>query len=150
MPTVNDLERATDAFLELHWPSGTSRPRWSTEPWRFVGTLRNGDARGCYAFLRGDTVTYVGLGAGRNPGRYEGAGLGARLSRCWRYGGEKDALGQRVYRRAEGYEDVDAIITIPLVEYPYLACALEAYLIRELTPERNRIGNPKPTPPADV
>lgn len=82
----------------------------------------------------------MGVGAGKNPGRYEGAGLGARLDRCWRHEGGNTDDGDRIYVQGSGYEDVEGIVTIPLDPHPYLACGLEAYLIEELNPPKNIIG----------
>lgn len=145
MVTLDALHTRTTAFLDLHWPEGEPRPEWSA-PWRFVGTIPNQELQGVYALVHGDDVVYVGVGAGENPGRYEGAGLGNRLHKYWRT--DKDdprtAEGESRYVPSDVWGDVTetpAIVTIGLPPgQAALAYELERYLIRELKPERNVLG----------
>ena len=145
MPILDDLQAATNAFLDLHWPAGESRPEWS-EPWTFVGTIPNQEAKGTYALVDGDAVVYVGVGAGRGSGQYRDAGLGSRLHKYWRKHPTDPTTtdGKAQYVPSEAWRketDAPAIVTI---SFPpdrfYLAYALEPFLISKLKPEGNTIG----------
>lgn len=145
MISRSDLSRSTAAFLDLHWPQGEDRPAWS-EPWMFAGTIPNQESKGVYAHLQDDAVVYVGVGAGRGPGIYDGAGLGSRLHRYWK----RHPTEPRTSAGVPQYAPTDvfgvstkaaAIVTIGFpAERSYLAYALEAYLIGELQPEKNVVG----------
>jgi hypothetical protein len=145
MVTLNDVHDRTAAFLDLHWPDGEDRPVWSA-PWTFAGTIPNQDLKGVYAHLRGDAVIYVGVGAGRGPGKYEGAGLGSRLHRYWmRHPTEpRTDDGEPKYAPTEVFGESTELAAIVTLGFPadrsYLAYALEAYLIGELKPEKNVVG----------
>ncbi len=145
MVSLQDLHTRTTDFLVLHWPKGEPQPEWSA-PWTFVGTIPNQELQGVYALVHGDDVVYVGVGAGKNPGQYEGAGLGRRLHNYWRRdtADPRTAEGESRYVPSDVWGDVTetpAIVTIGLpADRADLAYELEAYLIRELKPERNVRG----------
>ena len=146
MSTLADLQTHTNTFLELHWPGDAPRPRWSESPWRFEGAIPQQEARGCYALIgKHGEVLYVGVGAGRNAGRYEGAGLGARLHRYWQKDPETPRLpdGTPKYAPTSKYTEVREIATIGFrdeaKELWYLAYALEPFLISKLNPEMNTV-----------
>ena len=145
MPTLYDLRATTEAFLDLHWPAGEGRPEWS-EPWAFVGTIPNQEAKGIYALVHGEAVVYIGVGAGRGSGQYKNAGLGSRLHRYWRKHPTEPLTvsGETRYVPSKVWGDVTEATTIVTLGLPldrfYLAYALEPFLISKLKPERNRIG----------
>ena len=145
MASLESLHARTTAFLDLHWPEGEPRPEWSA-PWTFVGTIPNQERQGVYALVHGEDVVYIGVGAGENPGRYEGAGLGNRLHNYWRRDSTdpRTADGESRYVPSDVWGEVTetpAIVTIGFTpDRASLANGLEAYLIRELKPERNVLG----------
>ena len=144
-PTVDNLHDLTREFFRLHLLASVAAPAWSADPWRFVGSIPQQELRGCYALLSEERVLYVGVGAGQNAGRYEGAGLGQRLHRYWKVDAEapRTETGERRYRAAERFEHVTSIATLGFGEeaapFWYLAYALEPYLIAQLVPAMNSV-----------
>jgi len=140
--TIEHLNEATSTFLELHAKS-TKVAEWS-EPWRFKGEIPNQAKQGVYAFLNTDQeVVYIGVGASKGDGIYEGAGLGRRLGRVWKKHTTTptDVDGVKLYEPTDKYTYVDSIITFAFdIQEWYLAYALEYYLISELRPEKNKLG----------
>ena len=144
MPSINQLKSKTNDFFQFHWTKNEPIPDWSN-PWDFEGEIPNQDQQGCYALLNENKVVYIGVGASRGSGSYEGAGLGNRLHKYWRKkdknpldgGNEKYILNSDKL----GF-DYDEIITIGLGKFGYLSYALEVYLIRNLDPQPkyNKIG----------
>lgn len=137
--TLEQLHERTAAFFDLHWPQGEPQPEWSSS-WTFTDTIPNHDQQGCYALLNGSRVLYIGVGAGRGPAAYLGAGLGSRLHRYWRRHRTTPLLpdGKANYEPAADWSDASAIVTIPFpADRSYLAYALEPFLIRSLKPARN-------------
>lgn len=78
-------------------------------------------------------VTYVGLGVSRGGGIYRARGISARLNTYSRYvDGDYQPVDPHL-KAASG-----RVCTIGFeIKDAYLACALEAYLIRELKPVFN-------------
>jgi hypothetical protein len=83
MPSIKDVERETKVFLARHWQieklDTDEVPFWS-RAYSFQGTCPNQDRPGCYALLDDKEVIYIGVGASRGHGIYEGCGLGHRLN----------------------------------------------------------------------
>ena len=139
MITLERLKAATEDFFTRHWVERELGPKptfWDGR-WEFKGTVPNHDKPGCYALLSGKEVVYIGVGARRGAGRYEGMGLGARLTHVWKTKG-----GQRTgeYEPEKKWADrkIDAVATMGLPrKYGYLAYALEAFLISSLVPKYN-------------
>jgi len=140
--TIESLNNATSTFLEQHAKS-TKDVGWST-PWRFKGEIPNQAKQGVYAFLNTDQeVVYIGVGASKGDGIYEGAGLGRRLGRVWKKHAitPTDKDGVKLYEPTDRYKYLDSVITLALDPKEwYLAYALEYYLISELRPEKNKLG----------
>ena len=89
-PTLNELIRNTELFFEHHWNVdllGTP-PEWSPVHFNF-GKIPNYDKQGVYAFIKGDLVTYIGVGTSRGAGRYRGNGLSARVMKYCRWNEDK-------------------------------------------------------------
>lgn len=136
MLTQMRLKMATQEFFARHWNTvsceGIESPEWSA-PWALAGSIPNTDKQGCYAFLAGDSVKYIGAGVARGTGIYKECGLGARTANYMRWAKEKGLKdGQRVYEMKPQYRDVTALLTLGFPSgYGYLALALEAFLIAE-------------------
>ncbi len=137
------LENQTKQFFERHWNLEISYPEWDGR-WRFgPGEIPNQNKQGCYALLDdADTIIYIGVGAGRVSGKYEGCGIGSRLNQHWRVKNKsKNApLSEREYEPISKWKErgVSSILTLGFPEgYGYLAYALEAYLISILSPQFN-------------
>lgn len=144
MFTISDLQRETLVFLERHWPD-CDMTQLSWKKWdNLVGTIPGGELQGVYALATGDAIQYIGVGSGRNPGRYEGAGLGARLkNRYIRLADDQHSThpNNRRYVIIQLWPSVilDSVYTFPFPRnYGYLALSLEAYLIGALQPPFNR------------
>lgn len=134
MLTEIHLKAATQEFFARHWNTascgGIESPEWST-PWTLVGSIPNTGKQGCYAFLVGNSVKYIGSGVAKGAGIYKECGLGARTAHYMRWAKEKGRQdGQRVYEMKPQYCDVTALLTIGFPSgYGYLALAVEAFLI---------------------
>lgn len=139
VPTIKKLREATEKFFELHWNAEKmdkkAPPSWQG-PAQIVGgkSLPNFDKQGCYVFATdNEVVTYVGVGVARVGGIYRGRGISNRFHAYCKYvDGVYQAVDPRLKAAGNvwtiGFEIADA----------YLALALEAYLIRELTPHYNQ------------
>ena len=133
------VRKETAAFFNRHW-GGVKPPVWSENPYTFQGEIPNGTSRGCYALLEGRKVVYIGLGVKRGKGRYEGHGIDARLKKGYlRAVKRKKSSGKDQPRvPVKKWASITAIYTIGFPEkYSYLANSLEAYLLLQLSPERN-------------
>ena len=140
--SLGDVQNRTDQFFDLHWPHDEERPSWS-DAWSFAGEIPNQRLQGCYAILLGESVVYIGVGAGKGSGIYEGAGLGSRLHRYWRTHSKtpKAPDGTSLYEPTGEWAGATGIATIGFpAGRGYLAYALEPYLIGHLKPERNVVG----------
>ena len=81
------------------------------------------------------------MGAGEVGGRYEGMGLGSRLTNYWRMVNRGRSFADREYTPAPKWKarGVNSIFTLGFPpDYGYLAYGLEAYLIARLNPKYNR------------
>ena len=140
--SIEGLKKATWEFFRAHWNLDRINkwpPCWS-DRYYLVGPLPNNHLQGNYAFISKEEVVYIGVGAGRNPGRYEGAGLGSRLNKYMRVkkGGRSVPEVSRPYEFIEQWADVDSLVTIGFDrEEAYLAYALEVFLISSLDPKYN-------------
>ena len=143
LTTMAEVEDATKAFFSLHWNNDQLGDIELPKSWLsygFVGAVPFGNCQGCYALIKDDEVIYIGLGASRGEGIYEGHGIGARLNNhvlSW----DKSVSAEvkdRVYRPQEKWADVSEIFTFGFPPgFGYLACSFEAYLISKLEPVRN-------------
>jgi hypothetical protein len=138
--TLEDLSNHSAEFFRLHWPSAAGpAPTWSR--WEFVGAIPGQDYQGVYALVSDTEVLYVGVGAGRNPGRYAGAGLGARLKRYFRLSpGQTVPISERRYEPTTPWPNAhyDSIHALALPkDLGYLALSLEGFLIDRLKPTLN-------------
>lgn len=134
-PTLNELIRNTELFFEHHWNVDLlgKPPEWSPVHFNF-GKIPNYDKQGVYAFIKGDLVTYIGVGTSRGTGRYRGNGLSARVMKYCRWNEDKTeyiAIDPRL-------KDAGSIITIDFErDTAYLANALEVFLISKIQPVHN-------------
>ena len=128
--TLKDLEQVTSDFFKKYLPH-LEVPQWS-EKWEFKGGIPQGDKRGCYAWFTNDgKLTYIGLGIGKNSGRYEGNGLGQRLNNYFKWTKKYTEDGKKIYEQTK--EDVDYIRTLAFPEDEfYMAAAFEIYAITNL------------------
>ncbi len=133
--TVDNLIKLTNEFFLMHWNSDIIKskyPSWS-ETYRFNGSLPNYDKQGVYAFVKDETVTYIGVGASSNgTGRYAGHGLGKRFQAYSKVeGGEHVPTDPRLL-------DAGAMITIGFdPAQAYLAYALEMFLVGKIETKHN-------------
>ena len=136
--TFNELEKETKAFFQKHLCNEPEFPTWSDE-WAFVDGVPNTEKRGCYALFDADGhVLYVGLGIGKGDGLYEGAGIGLRINRLFRWTKQTNTKGQRIYESTN--PEVDHIRTIGFPDDVfYLAAALEIYLLMKLDGLKNKV-----------
>lgn len=141
--TQGDLNSLTKKFLDEHSKNKYTEPLWS-EQWKFKGEIPNQAKQGVYAFLdENSEVVYIGVGASKGGGIYEGAGLGSRLGRIWK----KHSLtplhedGSKLYEKTDSYKYIHSVVTFALepTEW-YLAYALEYYLISKMLPTKNKLG----------
>jgi len=91
---------------------------------------------------KNDEIIYIGVGAGKNPGKYEYAGLGNRLHKYHEVDWEQiSEIKERKYKPTANYNDVNAIITYTIEkDYAYLSYSLESFLISKIKPKMNNIG----------
>lgn len=119
---VGNLVALTRQFFAKHWNAdtiGCAAPECSGK-YRFVGSLPNYDKKGVYAFVRGDQVTYIGVGASKGGGPYRGHDLGSRFKACTKVIDDaRTPVDPRLV-------DAGAMVTIGFyVDHAYLANALE-------------------------
>jgi hypothetical protein len=112
-------------------------PVW--HPWEafLFASVPNHDKSGCYALFEGPEFVYVGLGASKGGGIYVEHGLSRRLMAhvlC------ADKLkGPDWSKLQPEWASITGVYTIGLpVEVAYLATSLEAFLIRNVQPPRNK------------
>lgn len=136
-PNILNLLKNTDYFFRDHWNDKTlgKHPQWSNIHTNFNQSIPNYDKQGVYAFVKGDEITYIGVGTSRGSGRYRGNGLSARVMKYCRW------LDKETYGPIdERLKDAGALVTIGFEqEHAYLANALEIYLISKLQPKYNYI-----------
>ena len=145
MVLMGNVRRETAVFMERHWDRTNlgkkDTPSWSASPYIFQGEIPNGTRRGCYAILEGQEVVYIGLGAKRGSGRYEGHAIDSRLKKGYlrRDRRHKSASENRSRIPVKKWASMTAIYTIGFPdECSYLAHSLEAYLLLQLSPRRNK------------
>jgi hypothetical protein len=137
--TKDELVQATDKFFELHWPAGVPRPSWDFS-WNWKGAVSNYQLGGVYALFNSEALVYVGLGASRGGGIYENRGISRRLNAhvtsVAPVGSSTDYVAKDRWLAA----GVNLIATIGFpLEFTYLSCALEDYLLSKLNPPENRL-----------
>lgn len=142
--TMHEVQKATETFLLLHWNTTQLVNIELPGPWSsydFIGSVPYGERQGCYALIKNSEVIYIGLGASRGGGIYEGHGIGARLNNhvlTWDKSLSAKKITERVYKPQEKWAGISEIYTFGFPKnHGYLACSLEAYLISRLEPERN-------------
>jgi len=134
--SLNALKTHTRDFFSSHWNEeeiGIPAPEWSTE-WSLEGPAPNHNKQGVYAFLKSDSVTYIGSGAGKGKKGYEGYGLGSRI------GGYVRLISKGKYRAHDKrLADSGSLVTIGFPSgYGYLAISLEYYLLSRMATALNR------------
>lgn len=142
MVTLEDIKSATTEFLARHWNSERlarhKLPQWSGE-YGFLGVRPEArEMQGCYAFLEGEQVVYIGSAVSRGRPPYEECGIGARLNQYTTWDRDKGLVeGKRAYRMK--HPSLQNVTSIVLIGFPsglgYLALALEAYLISRFKSE---------------
>lgn len=137
MPNVTQLQEATTEFFNRYLAKDLNlSPVWS-DPKKMEGTnglAPNGDKSGCYAFLSGDEVLYIGVARSWNEGKYQKNAIDRRV-RERLYVAPDNTYRIRDDCRSEGYE---SFVTIGLPDDAFfLAASLEEYLLHVLKPVTN-------------
>lgn len=142
MNTANleTLKTLTQTFFKLHWNLEElgANPIWSDKDTEFR-KIPNYNKRGVYAFVKGDEITYIGVGASqvKNP-LYANHGLSDRFKR---YVGWIDKPNNIFGVKDERLKDAGAVITLGFEpDQAYLAYALEMFLISHMKPVHNKVG----------
>lgn len=141
---LTNITDASNRFFNLHWPANWgASPQWSL-PWDLVGEMTNVNRQGVYVLLNNNhEVIYIGVGASFGRGRYEGFGLGARISKKYiRKAPNQQGVPvlQRRYIPSREWENrhLSTIATIGFEgNQAYLAYSLEAFLLAEFLPPFN-------------
>lgn len=107
-------------------------PKWSDPTPVKEPFPPNGNKQGVYAFVKGNVVTYIGVGTSKGHGLYRGHGIGKRFQAYAKYvDGQYKAVDARL-------KEAGRAMTIGFnTEEAYLANALELYLIAKLNPKYN-------------
>ncbi len=141
MPTRDDIVKFTNEFFDLFWNLNLgARPEWSRcVPFTFGGArpqnkdIPSENMPGCYAFLHGDKVIYIGVGVkGMSP--YLFSGIGIRIK-----------ARHDTYRREKKPDWAGRVTDLCTIAFPrdderlpqFLAYALEQYLIWKCEPCEN-------------
>lgn len=137
-PSLEDLTNATELFFRLHWPSDppSPHPKWAGWGTFLYGSVPNYSEGGCYALFVDASLAYIGLGASKGGGRYLDSGISRRLMSHVYCSAKTSDFRQLKLRPS--WLDLTAIHTIGLGDKDYLAPALESFLIRRLSPPKNR------------
>lgn len=139
MDDLRKLQQTTDEFFRRHWRSESlscQQPNWNGWEEFLYGSAPNYELGGCYALFAGNELLYVGLGASRGGGLYPDHGISRRLMA--HVIASDRHRGESWSRLRDPWSSITAIFTIGFPnECIYLAAALEAFLIRELSPPRN-------------
>ena len=137
---LETLKNLTQNFFKLHWNLEElgEAPTWSDKDTEFR-KIPNYNKRGVYAFVKGNEITYIGVGASKvGTGKYQNHGLSKRFNR---YCGWVDKPNNIFAVKDERLKDAGAVITLGFEpEHAHLAYALENYLIDQLKPVHNKIG----------
>lgn len=135
-PDQKTLMEFTEEFFRKHWNKeeiGKEPPQWSGK-YFLEGSIPNHDKQGCYAFVRGNKITYIGVGTAQGSGRYRGHGIGSRFQSYMKVESEG-----KYSATDEKLKEADYLITIGFdSEHAYLANALELFLIGRVRPEHNK------------
>lgn len=129
----------TQQFFEQYWNTNTLgvAPVWSDIHTNF-GKIPNFDKQGVYAFVKGSEITYIGVGASKGSGLYQGNGLSRRFQKYCKWIDETNNIYGAVDERLK---DAGAVVTIGFdPEHAHLAYALEIYLISRMKPLHNKVG----------
>lgn len=139
MPTKFDLIAYTEQFFKRHWGMEPRYPQWDFS-WDWSGPVPNYLLGGAYSLFAGEELLYIGLGASRGGGIYQGRGISRRLMA--HVIKSAPANSHACYMLHERWQNsgVDRVATIGFpMECDYLAPALEDYLIGQLNPPENSI-----------
>lgn len=143
MATREDLEEETKIFFDLHGSSMTAL-RWNFS-WDGRGAIPNHEFDGVYALLRGETLLYIGVGAGHDHDTLKKYGLRKRLLAHVLEVAPTNSDVPYILEQRWRNAGVDKIATLGFPpEVSYLACALEHYLIAKLDPpENHQVHHPR-------
>lgn len=136
LATIENLLVSTQHFFSRHWNRqsiGHEPPQWSSPfPIKEDCPIPNHDKQGVYAFVKGNVVTYIGVGTSKGYGLYRGHGIGKRFQAYAKYvDGQYQAVDERL-------KEAGKAMTIGFdINEAYLANALELYLIAKLNPKYN-------------
>ena len=137
MATIGNLIIYTQRFFKMHWNYQAlchEPPHWSCPV--VVGgnsPLPNHDKRGVYAFVKGNTITYIGETTLNASGCYRSQDIGIHFqsfAQC--VNGKYQVIDQRLI-------EAGRVMTLGFeVEEAYLANALKSYLVSKLYPRYNK------------
>lgn len=140
MKTYSNLLEETEVFFRQHWNRdalGSGPPAWTEWKTFLFGSVPSHDKSRCYALFEGENLVYVGLGASRGGGIYIEHGLSRRLTAhviC-----ADRARGPQWSKLNDPWTTITQLYTLGFhPDLAHLAAALETFLIRKLTPPRNR------------
>lgn len=135
---ISRLLEATANFFQMHWSTDRLGPAPEWDIWEtfLLGSVPNHKKSGCYAIFFDTGLQYVGLGASRGDQRYPQHGVSRRLMAHVIRSDRQRGIGWS--KLTNEWKDATAIYTIGFVQADYIAASLETYLIRELSPPRNR------------
>ena len=134
--TLTNLVGLTKEFFAKHWNAsliGKEAPEWcEPQEIRYGNPLPNHNKQGCYAFVDGEKVVYIGVGTSRGGGRYRGHGIGKRFQAYAKYVNGVYQIVDERFKRCKA-------VTIGFeVEEAYLANALELFLIGHMPTNHNK------------
>ncbi len=141
MNSRDELEEATSTFFQLHWPRDVPKPSWDFS-WRWSGPVSNYQLGGVYALFNSEALIYIGLGASRGGGIYANRGISRRLNAHVTSVAPVGSNSEYVAKDRWLALGVNLVATIGFpLEYTYLSCALEDYLLTKtkLNPPENRL-----------
>lgn len=143
MAARENLEEETRIFFDLH--GGKMETLTWNFSWDGRGAIPNHEFDGVYALLRGETLLYIGVGAGHGHDTQKKHGLRKRLLAHVLEITASDADVSYTLEQRWRNAGVDKIATLGFPpEISYLACALEHYLIAKLDPpENHKTHHPK-------
>lgn len=136
--TLSELRVQSKLFFDLHWNEASLGipPQWSEVFSDFV-KMPNYLKAGVYAFVRGDEVVYIGVGASKGGGIYPDRGLSRRFQSYVKI----DKENNTPYIVDKRLKEAGAVVTIGFESsHAYLAYGLEAFLISKLNPIHNKVG----------
>lgn len=134
------LEATTQIFFKNHWSTDSlgTAPEWEAWGTFLYGSVPKYNEGGCYALFIKDELVYIGLGASKGGGLYLKSGISRRLM-SHVYCSSKSHNPKELQLKEPWLGlGVTGVYTIGLSDKDYLAPALESYLIRQLSPRRNK------------